>query len=143
MPALVLSANCTNQSTVGWRFRVDGIGAFQSATIARRGCASSRKRLLLGFCSWLVPLRSPQNPAGTSRRAPCLRRAGAMAEMHLNKSSTEPDAATGGLQSSVALRNIRSRSPIERRQTPRCNLLRSHSASPLGDGNVRWSWAVV
>jgi hypothetical protein len=47
----------------------------RTATVARRARTSSRKRLLLGFCSGLVPLRSPQNPAGTSRRA---RRRGAM-----------------------------------------------------------------
>jgi hypothetical protein len=104
-------------------------GAFQSATVARRGRASSRKRLLLGFCSWLVPRRalharrSSQNPAGTSRRAPCLRRALEVAEMHLQKSSTEKAAVTGGLQSFMALRNLRSRSPNERQRSPGCILL--------------------
>jgi hypothetical protein len=47
----------------------------RTATVARRARTSSRKRLLLGFCSGLVPLGSPQNPAGTSRRALLPRRA--------------------------------------------------------------------
>src|SRR5690606_27074718 len=72
----------------------------RTATIARRERTSSRKRLLLGFCSGLVPLRSPQNPAGTSRRALSARRALWGGVPHLKKSSTELDAATGGLQSS-------------------------------------------
>jgi hypothetical protein len=41
-----------------------GFRCGRTATVARRERTSSRKRLLLGFCFGLVPLRSPQNPAG-------------------------------------------------------------------------------
>jgi hypothetical protein len=60
-------------------FQVDAIGAFQFATIARRGSTSSHKRLLLGFCGERSGTSQKQNLAGASRSAPSSRRTVEMA----------------------------------------------------------------